>query len=195
MTTADASAEPVNAPSASASDGALMPAVRVWIMAAIVTTVITGLVYALADVGTRVNWFKTLHVIAVISWFAGIFYLPRLFVYHATVEDDDVRGHERFLIMERKLYRFITPFLVMTVTFGTLMIVEYGMDYFRLSRWLHIKITLVLFIIGYHGWLGFHGRALRLGTRTRDHKFYRVVNELPVLLLFAVVGLVILKPI
>ena len=192
MTTS--AAEPAEPAASPAGDGSLMPAVRPWIMAAVVTAVITGLIYALASVGTRVNWFKTFHVIAVISWFAGIFYLPRLFVYHATVEPDDVRGHERFLIMERKLYRFVTPFLVMTLTFGTLMIVEYGMDYFRLARWLHIKITLVLLIVGYHGWLGYHGRALRLGTRTRGHKFYRVVNELPVLLLFAVVGLVILKP-
>ena len=178
----------------SVSDGALMPAVRPWIMACVVAGLITGLVYALADAGTRVNWFKTFHVIAVISWFAGIFYLPRLFVYHESVDDDDTRGHERFLLMERKLYRFVTPFLVMTVTFGTLMIAEYGIDYFRFATWLHVKIALVLIIIGYHGWLGHHGRALRLGTRTRDHKFYRVVNELPVLLLFAVVGLVILKP-
>jgi len=172
----------------------LAAAVRPWVAATVVTTIIIALVYAFASLGTRVSWFKTLHVIAVISWFAGIFYLPRLFVYHATVPADDVIGHERFGFMERKPYRFVTPFFVMTFAFGTAMLVEYGMLYVRTNAWLHVKLTLVLLIAGYHLWLGYHGRALRLGRRTRDHKFYRVVNELPVLVLFAIVGLVILKP-
>lgn len=173
-------------------DESLMPAVRPWIMASVATTVIAGLIYGLAD--NRMLWFKTFHIVAVVSWFAGIFYLPRIFVYHAAVPDDDGRGHDRFCVMERKLYRFVTVFLVMTTAFGTLMLVEYGYEYFRASLWVHVKITLVLALVGYHLWLGHHGRAVRLGRRTRDHKFYRVINELPVLVLFAVVWLVVFKP-
>lgn len=161
-------------------------------MATVATTVFAGLIYGLSD--NRFLWFKTLHIIAVVSWFAGIFYLPRLFVYHAAVDADDERGHQRFCIMEQKLYRFVTVFLVMTVSFGTMLVVEYGLEFFRTAGWLHAKITLVAGLVAYHLWLGHHGRAVRLGRRTRDHKFYRVINELPVLVLFAVVGLAVFKP-
>lgn len=167
---------------------------RPYVGATVVSLVLTSLVVFAADAGSRVLWFKTLHVIAVVSWFAGIFYLPRLFVYHATVPESDVEGRERFCLMERKLYRFVTMFMVLTVVFGTAMIVEYGMEFFRLSTWLHVKITLVLALLGFHFWMGAHGRALRGGKPPYSHKRYRVLNELPVLVLFAVVWLVILKP-
>lgn len=184
---------PTTSASTANPDASLLPAARPWIMAIVVTTIFTVLIFTFSDV-RRLLWFKSLHIIAVVSWFAGIFYLPRLFVYHASVPEDEVASHERFCIMERKLYRFITPFMIMTVSFGFLMLWEYGREYFRTNLWIHHKITLVVLLLGYHGWMGYHGRAVRLGRRTRNHKFYRFVNELPVLILFAVVFLVVFKP-
>lgn len=176
----------------SSNADSLVAAAKPFVMAAVVGAVIVGLVFAFSDL--RLLWWKTLHIISVVSWFAGIFYLPRLFVYHASVSPDDVTGHERFCVMERKLYRFTTPFCVFTVLFGAILVTEYGMAFFKESGWLHAKIGLVLLLVGYHFWLGFHGRAVRLGRRTRDHKFYRVINELPVLVLFAIIYLVVFRP-
>jgi putative membrane protein len=163
-----------------------------WIGAAVLMAVFGGAL-AFVEVGTRLLWLKSFHVIAVVAWFAGIFYLPRLFVYHAMVDDDDERGHERFLVMERKLYRFITPFMVLTVFFGTWMIVDYGLVFLTSSHWLHAKLLLVTGLVGYHFWLGSVARGIAKGNK-RGHVFYRVINELPVLVLFAVVILVIVKP-
>lgn len=138
-------------------------------------------------------WIKAFHIIAVICWFAGIFYLPRLFVNHAMVEDAATK--ERFCLMEKKLYRFMTPFMLFTLGFGTWLVVEGGFwEGFRFHHWLHVKIALVLLLCGYHGWMGTVVKAFAAGKNTRSHKFYRVMNELPVLILFAVVILVVVKP-
>lgn len=141
-------------------------------------------------------WVKALHVAAMVAWFAGIFYLPRLFVYHAMCEADDVRGHERFCVMERKLLRGImTPSAVVTIALGIWLIVGYGgLDYLRTQAWLHAKLGLVGLLVGYHAacyrWLA----AFRERRNTHSHRYFRVVNEIPVLLLLGIAVLVIVKP-
>jgi putative membrane protein len=136
-------------------------------------------------------WLKALHIVAVICWFAGLFYLPRLFVYHAMSHDSI--STDRFKIMERKLYRGIMwPSLVMTVVFGTWMVALVP-DYLR-NGWLHAKLALVALLIVYHFGCGHFLKQFRDDRNTRSHTFYRVFNELPVLLLVAIVILVVVKP-
>lgn len=138
-------------------------------------------------------WIKAFHIIAVVCWFAGIFYLPRLFVNHAMVEDAATKAH--LALMERKLYRFMTPFMLLTLIFGVVIVVKGGFwESFRVHHWLHAKIALVVVLCGYHGWMGATVKRFAAGTNTRSHKFYRVMNELPVLILFAAVILVVVKP-
>jgi putative membrane protein len=141
-----------------------------------------------------VLWLKAFHVIFMVSWFAGIFYLPRLYVYHAMVPPEDTAGHERFVIMERKLYRFITPFMVLTAVFGFWILYEYGMPYLRTSAWMHVKLALVTALVGYHFYLGHLRKKLADRSTNKSHVFFRFLNEAPVLILFAVVILVIVKP-
>ena len=139
-------------------------------------------------------WLKALHVFFVIAWFAGIFYLPRLFVHHAMCGPDDRAASERLKIMERKLFRFMTPLGVLALLFGTWLVVHYGVEYLRVSRWLHVKLTLVLLLVAYHAYCGVLLRRFAEDKNTRSHRFYRVFNELPVLLLLAIVILVVVKP-
>lgn len=137
-------------------------------------------------------WLKALHVIAVVCWFAGLFYLPRLFVYHALAEDS--AGRERFKVMERKLYRGIMwPALVLTVLFGAWMLGQHW-AFYRHQGWLHAKLALAALLIAYHLACGHFLRAFRDDRNTRSHVFYRVFNELPVLALIAIVVLVIVRP-
>lgn len=137
-------------------------------------------------------WLKALHVIAVVCWFAGLFYLPRLFVYHA--ETTDAPGRERFKVMERKLYRGIMwPSLVATVAFGGWML-ALNWPYYRAQGWLHAKLALVALLVAYHLLCGHFLKAFRDDRNTRSHVFYRVFNELPVLALIAIVILVIVRP-
>jgi putative membrane protein len=137
-------------------------------------------------------WLKAFHVIAVVCWFAGLFYLPRLFVYHA--ETPDLAGRERFKIMERKLYRGIMwPSLALTVVFGALMLAQ-NWPYYRTQGWLHAKLALVALLIVYHLCCGHFLRAFREDRNTRSHVFFRVFNELPVLALIAIVILVVVRP-
>ena len=136
-------------------------------------------------------WIKSFHIIAVVTWFAALFYLPRLFVYHAMTEDEP--GRERFRIMERKLYRGImNPSAVVAVGLGgALLVVQ---PFWLEPGWLHVKIVLVSALIGYHWYCGRLLRAFADDRNTRSHRWYRVFNELPVLVLIAVVLLVELKP-
>ena len=137
-------------------------------------------------------WIKAFHVIAVICWFAGLFYLPRLFVYHAQATDSLSR--ERFVIMERKLYRGIMwPSMVLTVLLGLWMLGP-NWPYYRSQGWLHAKLGLVLLLIAYHFACGHFRLAFAQDRNTRSHVFYRVFNELPVLALIAIVILVIVRP-
>ena len=136
-------------------------------------------------------WLKALHIIAVVCWFAGLFYLPRLFVYHATAEDEASR--ERFKVMERKLYRGImVPSMVVTLVFGLWML--YLNPGWLSQAWLHAKLTLVVLLIGYHHACGSLLKRFARGENRRGHVFYRWFNEVPVLFLIAIVILVVVKP-
>lgn len=131
---------------------------------------------------------KAFHIVFVVSWFAGLFYLPRLFVNHAMVEDAATR--ERLAMMEMKLYRFMTPLGILAVGFGLWL--WFGYDF--AGGWLHAKTLLVVFLIAYHLYCGRLMRAFAEGRNTRSHVWYRYFNEIPVLVLFVVVFLVVLKP-
>jgi len=134
-------------------------------------------------------WIKSLHIIFVVAWFAGLFYLPRLFVYHAQAED--AASRERFKVMERKLYRGImTPTMVLTIVFGTWLWLGYG---FR-GGWLVAKLLVVAALVAYHFWLGAMVRAFARDANRRSHVFYRWINEAPLVLLAAIVVLVVVKP-
>jgi putative membrane protein len=137
---------------------------------------------------TSYLWLKALHIIFVVCWFAGLFYLPRLFVNHAMVEDDATR--QRLALMEHKLYRFMTPLAILAVIFGTWLWFGFGFG----GGWLHAKLTLVALLIGYHLYCGKLVRDFAAGRNQHSHVWYRLFNELPVLVLFAVVILVVVKP-
>jgi putative membrane protein len=134
-------------------------------------------------------WIKSLHLIAAVAWFAGLFYLPRLFVYHATATDTVSR--DRFIVMERKLYRGImTPAMIATIVFGGWLKLGYGFS----GTWLEVKLVLVGLLVGYHFWMGRIARDFARGEERRGHVFYRWVNEVPVLFLIAIVILAVVKP-
>lgn len=133
-------------------------------------------------------WIKALHIIFVISWFAGLFYLPRLFVNHAMVTDTATR--ERLSLMEHKLYRFMLPLAVLALVFGLWLWLGYGVS----GGWLHAKLVLVAALIAYHVYCGKLMRDFKSGKNTHSHIWYRWFNEAPVLILFAVVVLVVVKP-
>ena len=137
-------------------------------------------------------WLKAFHIIAVICWFAALFYLPRLFVYHAMAEDHISR--ERFKVMERKLYRGImTPAAIATVLLGAWM-VSLNLDYYKAAQWLKWKLLLVGLLMAYHAACGVFLRQFAANTNQRSHVFYRVFNEIPVILLIGIVLLAVLKP-
>jgi len=135
-------------------------------------------------------WVKALHIVFVVTWFAGLFYLPRLFVYHALAEDSVSR--ERFKVMERKLYRGImTPSAVLALGLGLWL----WLGWFRgAGSWLHAKLALVTLLVGYHLWCGRLLREFAAGRNARSHVWYRWFNEAPVLILLGTVILVVLKP-
>ncbi len=137
-------------------------------------------------------WLKAFHIIAVITWMAGIFYLPRLFVYHAASEDSVSK--ERFKVMERKLYRGImNPSMMVAVALGIWMILL-NPDYYMSQGWMHAKLTLAVLMIGYHIYCGRLLRRFRDDLNERSHVFYRWFNEVPVFLLLGIVILVVVRP-
>lgn len=134
------------------------------------------------------TWVKSFHIIFVVSWFAGLFYLPRLFVNHAmATERPEI---ERLKLMEGKLYRFMTPLAVLALAFGTWLWLGYGFG----GGWLHTKLALVAGLIGYHLYCGHLVKVFAEDRNRRSHKFYRFFNEIPVLLLTAITILVVVKP-
>lgn len=137
-------------------------------------------------------WIKALHVIFIVTWFAGIFYLPRLFVYHAMAEDPI--SINRFKIMERKLYFGIsTPSAILATIFGIWIILLNPIGYLS-QGWMHAKLALVVVLWAYHLLCYKYLRDFRLDRNKHGHVFYRWFNEIPVLLLVAIVILVIVKP-
>ena len=136
-------------------------------------------------------WIKALHLIAMVCWFAGLFYLPRLFVYHA--QSSDAISHERFCVMERKLYRGImTPAMLATLIFGGALL-YINPAWFSMG-WIHAKLTLVVILVGYHHICGAQLKRFARGENARSHVFYRWFNEVPVLFLIAIVLLAVVKP-
>ena len=133
-------------------------------------------------------WIKSLHLIFVTSWFAGLFYLPRLFVNHAMVDDPATAG--RLLMMEQKLYRFMGPLALLALAFGLWLWLGYGIS----GGWLHAKLALVVLLIGSHHYCGRLLKDFAQGRNRHSHVWYRWFNEVPVLVLFAVVILVVVKP-
>lgn len=135
-------------------------------------------------------WIKSLHIIFLVTWFAGLFYLPRLFVYHAMTPATDREGNERFKVMERKLFfGIMTPGGILTIVFGSWLWLGYGFT----GTWLHIKLTLVTVLIAYHLYCGKLLFDFKFDRNRHGHVFYRWFNEFPVVILIAVVMLVVLK--
>ena len=137
--------------------------------------------------------FKSLHLIAVISWMAGLLYLPRIFVYHSENSNEVVRAV--FKTMERKLYNYImTPAMILSWVFGLILIHEIGFQQLA-SLWLQLKLILVLLLTVYHFFLGSLLNKFKLDQNRKTSKFYRYINEVPTLLLILIIFIVIFKPI
>ena len=137
--------------------------------------------------------FKSIHLISVISWMAGLLYLPRIFVYHAENEDE-TRTSEVFKVMERKLYFYImTPAMILSWIFGLLLIHSIGFQQLG-QKWMVLKIIFVAFLTLYHFYLGSNLNKFKNDQNIHSHKFYRLINEIPTLLLILIVFVVIFKP-
>ena len=135
-------------------------------------------------------WLKTFHLVFVVAWFAALFYLPRLFVYHAMTEDR--MGHDRFVIMERKLFGMMTLSMGLAAGFGIALLI---MNPAWLTMgWIHAKLALVALLLGYHAYCWKLSRVFARRENQRTHTWYRVFNELPVLLLVAIIALAVIKP-
>ncbi|TFW11386.1 CopD family protein [Massilia arenosa] len=133
-------------------------------------------------------WIKAFHIVFIASWFAGLFYLPRIFVNLAM--EDNAPATERLLLMARKLYRFTTMLAVPALALGLWLWLGYGFN----GGWLHAKLALVILVIGYHHACGSLLKKFENGANKRSHKWFRYFNEVPVLLLMAIVILVVVKP-
>ena len=133
-------------------------------------------------------WIKSFHIIFVISWFAGLFYLPRIFVNHAM--ETSPEAIQRLTLMEDKLYRFMLPLAVLSIGFGLWLWMGYGIT----GKWMHPKLTLVLGLAAYHWYCGKIIRDFKTGNNKRSHLWFRWFNELPVLALSLIVILVVVKP-
>ncbi|QWT47270.1 CopD family protein [Azospira inquinata] len=136
------------------------------------------------------NVLKALHIAFVVCWYAGLFYLPRIFVNLAMVPADSGAERDRLLLMAGKLYRFMTPLGILAVIFGAWMWLGFGVQ----GAWIHAKLTLVLVLVLYHAYCGRLLTDFATGSNRRSHRWFRWFNELPVLILFAVVFLAVLKP-
>lgn len=135
-------------------------------------------------------WIKSFHIIFVVSWFAGLFYLPRIFANHAMATEPAEIA--RLKLMEAKLYRFVTPIGALAIIFGLWLWLGYR-EIFS-GGWLHVKLMLVLFLVAYHFYCGKLVKQFAADQNTRSHVFYRWFNEAPVLILAAIVILVTVKP-
>ena len=135
-------------------------------------------------------WLKSFHIFFVVSWFAGLFYLPRIFVNLALVAADSGAERERLLLMARKLYKFVTPIGILAVVCGLWLWFGFGFA----GGWLHLKTALVAVLLGYHFYCGRLLKDFAAGRNARTHVWYRVFNEMPVLLLLTIVILAVVKP-
>jgi len=138
------------------------------------------------------QWVKALHIIFVTSWFAGLFYLPRIFVNLA--QDNNPAVQDRLMLMAQKLYRFMTILMIPALVFGLILWLYYGVGKGPGSAWMHAKLLLIIFLIGYHHMCGAMIKKFRVGNNKKSHVWYRWFNEVPVLLLTIIVLLVVIKP-
>jgi putative membrane protein len=136
-------------------------------------------------------WLKAFHIIFVVCWFAGLFYLPRIFVYYAASTHSETR--QQLAVMARRLYRFVTPFMVIAIVLGLAMIAR-NPDYYLQAGWMWLKLAGVTFLVVYHFQCGRYVKAINANTDHHGHVFYRFFNEVPVLFLFGIVLLAVLKP-
>jgi len=136
-------------------------------------------------------WLKAFHIIFVVCWFAGLFYLPRIFVYYAASEHPETR--QQLAVMSRRLYRFVTPFMFIAIALGIAMMAQ-NPDYYLQATWLWLKLAGVAFLVVYHFQCGRYVTAINADTDHHSHVFYRFFNEVPVFFLFAIVLLAVLKP-
>ncbi len=141
-------------------------------------------------------WIKSLHIVFIVSWFAGLFYLPRIFVNLAM--EHDRTANERLILMARKLFRFTTMLAIPALVFGFWLWLGYGIGKMgeagKTAGWLHAKLALVVLVVGYHHACGSLLKKFESGRNTRSHTWYRWFNEVPVILLLAIVILVVVKP-
>lgn len=137
-------------------------------------------------------WLKAFHIMAIVTWFSGLFYLPRLYVYHADTQDQ--AGDERFKIMERKLYRGITtPSMIVVVALG-LALLSLNFSHYMSQPWMHAKLLLVGLLVIYHFACGYHLKQFANNNNQRSHVYFRIFNELPVFTLIGIIILVVVKP-
>jgi protoporphyrinogen IX oxidase len=141
-------------------------------------------------------WFKALHIITMIAWFCGLFYLPRLFVYHTQVNAiTGLEHYARFCTMERRLFwGIMTPSAVATLIFGGLLIESLGLEYFKHAGWLHTKLMLVIILLGYHAWCGKIVAQFARQQGTKSARYYKIMNEIPLLFLVSIVLLAVFRP-
>lgn len=144
--------------------------------------------------GSEYLWVKAFHIVFVASWFAGLFYLPRLFVNLAMVAPDSHAERERLLLMARKLRRFSTVLMVPALALGVWLWLGLGIGRGAANGWMHAKIALVLVVIGYHLMCGHLLRRFEQGANQRSHRWFRLFNEASVLAFTAIVVLVVVKP-
>jgi putative membrane protein len=135
-------------------------------------------------------WVKSFHIILVVSWFAGLFYLPRIFVNLAMVPAGSSAERERLLLMAGKLFRFVTPIGALAIGLGFWLWFGYGFS----GGWLHVKTTLVIALVAYHLWCGSLLKQFGRGAETHSHRWFRVFNEVPVFLLAGIVIFAVVKP-
>ena len=143
------------------------------------------------EISNYVLWIKALHIIFVVCWFAGIFYLPRIFVYYALSEHAETQA--QLAVMARKLYKFVTPFMILVVFIGVALI-YINPEYYLSATWMRLKLALVAALIIYHFQCGRFVKAINANVNKHSHVFFRFYNELPVFILFAIVILAVLKP-
>jgi putative membrane protein len=136
-------------------------------------------------------WLKAFHLIFMVCWFAGLFYLPRILVYFAASQDAATRA--QLAVMARKLYRFVTPFMFLTIAFGLALIVS-NPGYYLTSVWLWVKLAGVVGLVLYHLQCGRDVREANADSNRHGHVFYRFFNEIPVLFLFAIIVLAVVRP-
>lgn len=139
-------------------------------------------------------WVKTAHIVFVTAWFAGLFYLPRIFVNLAMVDPASTAERERLILMAQKLYRFMLPLAVLALGFGVWLWLGIGIGKSPPNGWLHLKLALVVVLVLYHHRCGRILAAFENGRNTLGHRWYRGFNEVAVVLLFVIVALVVVKP-